>query len=77
MELVHPFGSQPIRIAIMIDSSYVHCGVQSSPLKWRSNGCVSAQAPITNVNLWIELMQLVDEAVPTWFGSKSRGALTS
>ena len=44
----------------MTDSSYVHSGLQGNAMRWRANGWVSPQGPVTNVDLWIDLMQVLD-----------------
>ena len=54
------FGHQAVQVAVMTDSSYVHSGLQGNAMRWRANGWVSAQGPVTNVDLWIDLMQILD-----------------
>ena len=54
------FGQQAVHVAVMTHSSYVHLGLQGNAMRWRANGWVSAQGPVTNVDLWIDLMQILD-----------------
>ena len=54
------YGRQSVHVAVMTDSSYVHSGLQGNAMRWRANGCVSAQGLVTNVDLWIDLMQVLD-----------------
>ena len=61
-EVFKHFGVQPIKLAIATDSSYVY-SEQGNALCWRSNGWVTAQGPVTNVDLWIQLMELMDQAL--------------
>ena len=60
LEVVMHFGQQAVQVAVMTDSSYVHSGLQGNAMRWRANGWVSAQGPVTNVDLWIDLMQILD-----------------
>ena len=61
--VVKRFGDRGIKLAVMVDSSYVEDGVQGNALKWRANGWLTVQGPITNMDLWIELMKCLDQAV--------------
>ena len=51
-----------IKLATATDSSYVYCGGQGSALKWRANSWVTAQGPVTNLDMWIRLMILIDQS---------------
>ena len=54
---------QDIKQATATDSAYVFSGLQGTPLRWRANGWVTVHGPVTNVDLWIELMDLIDRSV--------------
>ena len=56
------FSPMEIKLATATDSSYVYSGVQGSALKWRANSWVTAQGPVTNVDMWIRLMILIDQS---------------
>ena len=51
-----------IKLATATDSVDVSSGVQGSALKWRANSWVTAQGPVTNVDMWIRLMILIDQS---------------
>ena len=51
-----------IKLATATASSYVYSGVQGSALKWRANSWVTAQGPVTNVDMWIRLMIPIDQS---------------
>ena len=44
--------------AVATDSSYG--GVQGSAIKWRTQHWVTSKGPVLNINLWIDLLELVD-----------------
>ena len=52
--------------AVATDSSYVFCGVQGSAVRWRAQHRVTSKGPVLNVDLWIELLELLDTAVPSY-----------
>ena len=54
-----------IKLAVATDSSYVHGGVSRQCLM---ENWISAQGPVTNIALWIELMNLIDlsKAIIVW-----------
>ena len=60
IEVVLHYHSRPIKVVICTDSAYVNSGAQGNALKWRANGWVSAQGPVTNVDWWVHLMDLLD-----------------
>ena len=43
-------------------SSYVYGGLQGSAIKWRAQPWVTNKGPVLNVDLWIELLELLDSA---------------
>ena len=48
--------------AVATDSSYVYGGVQGAAIKWRAQHWVTNKGPVLNVDLWIDLLELLDLA---------------
>ena len=48
--------------AVATDSSYVYGGVQGSAIKWQAQHWVTSKGLVLNVDLWIELLKLLDSA---------------
>ena len=48
--------------AVATDSSYVYGGVEDSAIKWRAQHWVTNKGPVLNVDLWINLLELLDLA---------------
>ena len=48
--------------AVATDSSYVYGGVQGAAIKWRAQQWVTNKGPVLNVDLWIDLLELLDQA---------------
>ena len=55
----HPF-------AVATDSSYVYGGVQGAAIKWRAQQWVTNKGPVLNVDLWIDLLELLDQALASY-----------
>ena len=52
------------KLAICTDSAYVFGGVEQTALRWRAAGWVTAQGPVTIVDLLIQLVTLLDTCCP-------------
>ena len=52
-------------LATATDSQYVYDSVTGSAYKWRNMGWVNSQGPVANVDLWITLLRLIDDATMT------------
>ena len=42
-----------------IDSKYAYAGLQGAAYRWRDNGWVSASGPVSNVDLWPQLLEAI------------------
>ena len=65
IEVVLHYQFSNLKIVVCTDSSYVHGGLQGGALNWRTSARVTPQGPVTNVDLWITLMNLVDATTVT------------
>ena len=50
------------KLAIATDSHYAYDGVTGSAYRWRERGWVNKCGPVANVDLWIQLLSLIDSA---------------
>ena len=50
------------KLAIATDSQYAYDGVTGSAYRWRERGWVNKCGPVANVDLWIQLLSLIDSA---------------
>ena len=50
------------KLAIATESQYVYDGIPGSAYKLRSSGWVNKQGPVAHVDLWIRVLQLMDES---------------
>mmetsp|Transcript_24458 Transcript_24458/g.38679 ORF Transcript_24458/g.38679 Transcript_24458/m.38679 type:complete len:133 (+) Transcript_24458:1225-1623(+) len=58
--VVRQFGSHNRKIAVAMDSEYVYSGLQGVAARWRQNRWVTASGPVSNVDLWIQLLDPVE-----------------
>ena len=49
-------------IAVATNSSYVFGGLQGSAIRWRAQQWVTNKGPVLNVELWVELLEMLDVA---------------
>ena len=66
IEVVKSYHESTLKVGVCTDSGYVYGGVQGGTLRWRASGWVTAQGPVTNVDLWIVLMDLLDSMRAVW-----------
>ena len=59
------FKSDDIKLVVVTDSQYVYDGLKGSAFRWREAGSVGPSGPDCNVDLWMELLELVDTVSPT------------
>ena len=50
-------------VAVATDYSYVHEGLQGAALVWRAKSSVTSKGLVSNVDLWVEVLQLLDSAI--------------
>ena len=50
------------KLAIAKDSQYAYDGVTGAAYRWRERGWVNKCSPVANVDLWIQLLSLIDSA---------------
>ena len=60
----------PMKTAVAMDSVYVHNGLQGAALVWQSKHWVTTQGPIINVDLWMEILALLESLVATYLWVK-------
>ena len=60
------------QFAVATDSSYVHGGAQGSAIQWRAQQWVTSKGPVINVDLWIEMLKLLDTSVASYEWIKVR-----
>ena len=70
--VVQRFGALNRKIAVAMDSEYVYAGLQGSARRWQQNGLVSAIGPVSNLDLWIQLLDLIASST-TIFNCSSAG----
>ena len=58
--VVRHFGSVGRKLAVAMDSEYVYSGLQGAAVKWQQNGWVSSAGPVSNVDLWIQLLSPIE-----------------
>ena len=58
--VVTQFGSLGRKLAVAMNSEYVYSGLQGAAFRWQQNGWVSSAGPVSNVDLWIRLLSLVE-----------------
>ena len=51
-----------------MDSQYVYDGLKGAAFRWRAAGWVGQSGPVCNVDLWIQLLELVDTHTHTHSG---------
>ena len=66
IEVVRKFRHQSIKVAVAMDSSYVHGGLQGNALKWQAQHWVTGRGPVVNVDLWTELLSLLETLAATF-----------
>ena len=66
IEVISHYHDGRLKIAVCTDSAYVDGGLQQGAHGWHANGWVTAQGPVTNVDLWSLLMTLLDTASAVW-----------
>ena len=54
------------QFAAATDYSYVYGGVQGSAIQWRAQQWVTNKGPVINVDLWIEMLELLDASVASY-----------
>ena len=59
-------STRVVTCAVATDSSYVFGGVQGAAIRWRLQQWVTGQGPVLNVDLWIELLELLDNAIASY-----------
>ena len=64
IEVITQYHMTEIKLAVCIDSVYVYGGLQGTTSRWRANGWVTTQGLVTNVDLWMLVMDLLDLATP-------------
>ena len=57
-------------LAVATDSLYVYGGVKGAAIKWRAQQWVTNKGPVLNVDLWIDLLELLDRALASYEWSK-------
>ena len=48
-----------------MDSQYVYDGLKGAAFRWRAAGWVGQSGPVCNVDLWIQLLELLDNVHAT------------
>ena len=66
IEAVCQFRCQLVKVAVAMDSSCVHGGLQGYALKWQAQQWVTGRGPVINVDLWTELLSLLASSVATF-----------
>ena len=61
---VRLFNTVLIKVCIVTDSEYVYLGATGKAFKWRSQGWVGSKGPLSDVSLWVDLLELIDEMGP-------------
>ena len=49
--------------AVATDFVYVYGGARCSAIRWRAQQWVTAKGPVLNVDMWIDLLELLDASV--------------
>ena len=52
--------------AVATGSTYVYGGVQGAAIPWQAQHWVTTKFPVLNVDLWIDLLELLDVSVATY-----------
>ena len=60
IQTVLHYHSYSIKLCVCVDSAYIFGGVQGLALGWRAASWVTSQGPVTSVDQWIQLMDLLD-----------------
>ena len=60
--VVQQFGSVNRKMAVAIDSEYAYTGLQGAAYRWRDNGWVSTAGPVANVDLWQQLLDVIQSS---------------
>ena len=62
------FQSQAIHLVVVMDSQYVYDGMRGAAFRWRTSGWVGQSGLVCNVDLWIKVLNLVDQvsAIVKW-----------
>ena len=63
---VKPTSTRVGTCAVAGDSSHLFGGVQGAAIRWRAQQWVTSKGPILNVDLWIELFELLDNALASY-----------
>ena len=53
------------KVCIVTDSQYVYWGATGKAAKWRSQGWVGGNGPLSNVNVWVDLLELIEQLGPS------------
>ena len=51
-------------VCVVTDSEYVYLGAAGKAEKWRSQGWMGTNGPLSNVHMWVELLELIEELGP-------------
>ena len=65
IEVVHKLRHRLVKVAVAMDSSYVHGGLQGNALKWQARHWVTGRGSVINVDLWTELLSLLASSIAT------------
>ena len=54
------FNTVPAKVCIVTDSEYVYLGAMGKAAKWWSQGWVGSNGHLSNMSLWVDLLELIE-----------------